>query len=392
MSDPWARRLKIAAIVVLALVAAYGLYLFVCNMDPDVVNAAFDLALTGTILALAAASVVRLARAAASLRSRGTTDAAPTDADGTTTEGRPKRPSTLGRDLVFLGVALVFLLSLRTVGIAWHRVLCDLPADLVRIFGQMFLPPDWSALPFAIEQMIITIAIAWIGTLIGAALSLPIGFLAANNVSGGTVSALARLLLDAIRAVPELVLALIVFIPLVGLGPPAGALAIGIHSIGTLGKLTSEAVESIDPGPVEAARAVGGSNLAVQRWGVLPQVLPEIVAFWLYRFEINVRAAGVLGLVGAGGIGAMLANALTYRRWEVAGMAVIVIVVATILIDMASGWVRRRIIEGAEGKSDDGGGADESLERLDTWSGAASGAMANVEPNPNDPATDRAPV
>lgn len=299
---------------------------------------------------------------------------------------RPEQPSKLGRNLVFLGVTLVFVLSVASVGIKWDRLL-DLPGDLLRIFGQMFLPPDWSVLGTAIEAMIVTIAIAWIGTLIGALLSLPIGFLAARNVGGGVVSAAARLLLDAIRAVPELVLALIVFIPLVGLGPPAGALAIGIHSIGTLGKLTSEAVESIDPGPVEAAKAVGGNNLAVQRWGVLPQVLPEIVAFWLYRFEINVRAAGVLGLVGAGGIGAMLANSLTYRRWDVAGMAVIVIVIATILIDQASGRVRRRIIEGADGSSDDGG--DDAS--LDTWSGAASGALANVEPVPNEPASDRAP-
>ena len=171
-------------------------------------------------------------------------------------------------------------------------------------------------------------------------------------MSGGIVSTIARLILDAIRAVPELILALIVFIPLVGLGPAAGALAIGIHSIGTLGKLTSEAIESIDPGPVEAARAVGGGRLAVQRWGVIPQVLPEIVAFWLYRFEINIRAAGVLGIVGAGGIGALLANTLFYRRWDKAGMAVLVIIVATILIDQASGWVRRRIIEGSDGASD----------------------------------------
>jgi phosphonate transport system permease protein len=306
------------------------------------------------------------------------------------TRTRPKQPSKLGRNLIFLGVTAVFLVSVLSVGIRWERLL-DLPSDLARIFGQMFLPPDWSFLSVAIEAMIVTVAIAWLGTLIGALLSLPMGFLAARNVSGGVLSTAARLILDAIRAVPELILALIVFIPIVGLGPPAGALAIGIHSIGTLGKLTSEAIESIDPGPVEAARAVGGGRLAVQRWGVIPQVLPEIVAFWLYRFEINIRAAGVLGIVGAGGIGALLANTLFYRRWDKAGMAVLVIIIATILIDMASGWVRRRIIEGAEGKSDGAEGGDEQMERLDTWSGAASGALANVEPAPNKPSGDRAP-
>ena len=147
---------------------------------------------------------------------------------------------------------------------------------------------------------------------------------------------------------PELILAIVVFVPIAGLGAMAGALAIGIHSIGTLGKLTYEAIESIDAGPVEASRAVGASRIAQQRWGVIPQVLPEIVAFWLYRFEINVRAAAVLGIVGAGGIGALLANTLTYRRWDKAGMTVLVVIVATIAIDQASGWVRRRIIEGAD--------------------------------------------
>jgi phosphonate transport system permease protein len=275
-------------------------------------------------------------------------------------EARPQQPSKRNRNLVFIGVAAAFLISVASVGINWERLL-KLPERLSNIFSRMFLPPDWSFLEIAVEAMIVTIAIAWIGTLLGALLSLPMGFLAARNVSGGTVSMIARLILDAIRAVPELVLALVVFIPIAGLGPVAGALAIGIHSIGTLGKLTSEAVESIDDGPVEAARAVGGGRLAVQRWGVLPQVLPEIVAFWLYRFEINIRAAGVLGLVGAGGIGALLANTLSYRRWDKAGMAVLVIIVATILIDQASGWVRRRIIEGSGGDSNTDDPGDELM-------------------------------
>jgi phosphonate transport system permease protein len=119
--------------------------------------------------------------------------------------------------------------------------------------------------------------------------------------------------------------------------------------VGTLGKLTAEAIESIDRGPVEAARASGASSLQVQRWGVLPQVLPEVVAFWLYRFEINIRAAAVLGLVGAGGIGSLLTENIRYGRYSQAGMVIIVVVVTTILIDAVSGRVRRRIIEGPGG-------------------------------------------
>jgi len=119
--------------------------------------------------------------------------------------------------------------------------------------------------------------------------------------------------------------------------------------VGTLGKLTAEVIEGIDPGPVEAARATGGGPLQVQRWGVLPQVLPEIVAFWLYRFEINIRAAAVLGVVGAGGIGIILQQTIVFGRFPRAGMAILVIVVVTILVDTLSGWARRRIIEGAPG-------------------------------------------
>ena len=303
--------------------------------------------------------------------------------------GRPQPPSRRRRNLVYLAVAAVFVWSLfgvifwspivaladrlgvtlpeaitelpdwlvEGVGIKWGRLL-ELPETLLDFVGRMFASPDWEYLirfedgeafvGFALEGMIVSIQMAWFGTVIGAILSLPMAFLAARNVSGGRISAVARLVLDAIRAVPELVLALIVFIPIAGLGPVAGALAIGVHSIGTLGKLSAEAIESIDDGPVEAARSVGANGTQTQRWGVLPQVLPEIVAFWLYRFEINLRAGVVLGIVGAGGVGAVLLNTLSYRRWDKAGITILIIIIATILIDQISGWVRRRIIEGSD--------------------------------------------
>ncbi len=101
---------------------------------------------------------------------------------------------------------------------------------------------------------------------------------------------------------------------------------------------------------MEAARAAGGRGLQVQRWGVLPLVLPELVGFWLYRFEINIRAGAVLGVVGAGGIGFLLDQTIKFGRFPQAGMAIIVVVVATILVDGLSGRVRRRIIEGADAK------------------------------------------
>jgi phosphonate transport system permease protein len=266
-----------------------------------------------------------------------------------TASARPARPSHAKRNIAALAVLALIVWALVSVDVELDRLI-NLPGRLWSLFQRMFLPPDWAYIEIAAPAMVASIQMAWIGTLIGATLSLPLGFFGAKNISSGPVSNFVRLILNAIRAFPEVVLAVVVFVPIAGLGPVAGALAIGIHSIGTLGKLTAEAVESIDPGPVEAARATGARSLQVQRWGVLPQVLPEIVAFWLYRFEINLRAAAVLGIVGAGGIGAVLSNTLNYNRYDKAGLAIIVVVVATIAIDQISGTIRRRIIEGAGAK------------------------------------------
>jgi phosphonate transport system permease protein len=257
---------------------------------------------------------------------------------------RPERPSNARRNATIVAVLVLVAWAVLTIGIDPTK-LARLPEQLARIAGRM-VPPDLAYTEVALPAMVESLQIAWIGTIIGALLSLPLGFFGAKNVSSAAVSNVIRQVLNAIRAVPELVVA-IVLVTIVGLGPIAGVLAIGLHSIGTLGKLTAEVIEGIDPGPVEAARAAGGRPIQVQRWGVLPQVLPDTVAFWLYRFEINIRAAAVLGVVGAGGIGAVLQNTVTYRRWDKVGMAIIVIIVITILIDFASGWVRRRIIEGA---------------------------------------------
>jgi phosphonate transport system permease protein len=264
---------------------------------------------------------------------------------------RPARPSHAKRNAGLIAAIAIVLWAVLTVDADWTE-LADVPRGIGRLFHGLFLENgvDWTYLPNATEAMLDSIWIAWVGTIIGAIISLPIGFFGARNVSSGLVSAFVRQVLNAIRAFPELVLVIVVFIPIAGLGPVAGALAIGLHSVGTLGKLTAEVVEGIDPGPVEATRAAGGRALQVQRWGVLPQVLPEIVAFWLYRFEINIRAAAILGVVGAGGIGTVVQETIVYRRYDKAGMAILVVIMATILIDVASGWVRRRIIEGADAR------------------------------------------
>jgi phosphonate transport system permease protein len=259
---------------------------------------------------------------------------------------RPAPPSRWRRNLAWLAVGLLLLWAVISGELPYDRLL-SLPKGLADILGRMLIFPDWSYFPTAWEGMVESVQMAWVGTVIGAVLSLPLGFLGAKNVSGGPLSVVIRQVLNAIRAFPELILA-VLLIPPIGLGPVTGALALGIHSMGTLGKLTAEVIEGIDHGPVEAARATGANQAQTLRWGVLPQVLPEIVAFWLYRFEINVRASAVLGVVAAGGVGQSLVNTVTYREWEKAGMLLVVIVATVILIDLASSRIRRRIIEGGD--------------------------------------------
>ncbi|HEX2766515.1 MAG TPA: phosphonate ABC transporter, permease protein PhnE [Candidatus Limnocylindria bacterium] len=269
---------------------------------------------------------------------------------------RPERPSKAKRNLALLGAAIVVVLCALTVDVD-PAELARLPVGVGLVFHEMFLKsgPEWSYLPDALRYMVESLQIAWLGTVLGAIISLPLGFFGARNVSSGLVSNVMRQVLNAIRAFPEVVLAIAIMIPIAGLGPVAGMLAIGLHSVGTLGKLTAEVIEGIDPGPVEAARATGARPLQVQRWGVLPQVLPEVIAFWLYRFEINIRASAILGVVGAGGIGFSLQQALSFNRFERAGIIIIVVIGVTILVDTVSGWVRRRIIEGAEARTDAAG-------------------------------------
>ncbi len=204
-------------------------------------------------------------------------------------------------------------------------------------------PPDWSYAGSVFKGMMESINMAVVGTVMAAVLAIPFGFLAAFTVTGKKGSQLTKTLLNADRSFPELLLA-IIFVRAVGLGPFAGVLALGLHSIGTLGKLYSEVVEAIDPNPVEGVRATGANSVATTWFAVLPQVLPEFVSYALYRFEINVRAATVLGFVGAGGIGKPLILNISYRNWDKVAMIMIVIVVAVTLIDAISGWLRSKLV------------------------------------------------
>ena len=260
---------------------------------------------------------------------------------------RPPKPERRAQRLagvLFFAVALVW--SLSGLDITLSR-LVSAPSDAWKIVEQMF-PPDFAT---EIERGVIgkvfeSVYIAWVGTVIAAVLSLPLAFLAATNVAPLWIRVPIRQLFNAIRAVPELIVA-VVLLSVTGLGPWAGALAIGLHSVGTLGKLSTEAIESIDGGPLEAVESCGGRWVSGMRWGVLPQVLPTIVSYWLFRFEINVRASAVLGMIGAGGVGAELVALTNFRDFDGVGAVLIVTVVVVVAIDTVSAAVRRRIISGA---------------------------------------------
>ncbi|PYZ92036.1 phosphonate ABC transporter, permease protein PhnE [Salipaludibacillus keqinensis] len=196
--------------------------------------------------------------------------------------------------------------------------------------------------PVYIGFMMETIFIAYAGVTVATILAIPVGFLAARNMTK-RFSYFGKALLNGIRAVPELIFA-IIFVAAVGIGPYAGVLAISINSIGMLGKLYAEVIESIDTSNVDAIKASGGNRIQAMWYGVLPQVLPEFSSYSIYRFEIDVRASTVLGIVGAGGIGAPLILATYQRNWEDVGMILIVVVVFVSIIDLISGKIRKKLV------------------------------------------------
>jgi phosphonate transport system permease protein len=257
----------------------------------------------------------------------------------------PTKPRRWGRLAITLVVTVIVVAAFWSININWGR-LGALPGEVVHYLWLMFSNPDWSKLPEALFQTWRSVEMAWVGTVIGLIIALPLSFLSARTYSPAPVRWGLRIVFGIIRAVPEIIIAIII-LSVTGLTPLTGALALAVNSVGTLGKWGYESIEGVDPGPIEAVRAAGGRTSQVIRWGVWPSVTPDFISFWLYRFEINVRASAVLGLIGVGGIGDMLTSYTQYRLWSVVGVLLLVVVVVTMGIDAISGAIRRRITEGA---------------------------------------------
>jgi phosphonate transport system permease protein len=231
-------------------------------------------------------------------------------------------------------------------------LLWDTGADPVRFargvpwmleFLRRMLPPDVQVLPSALAGALITVEIALLGTAVAATLALPLGFVSARNVAPPRVFYPARAVLNLFRSVDTLVYALI-FVAAVGLGPFPGVLAVVAYTTTSLAKLYSEAIEGIDPGPVDAITATGATRLQILRYGVLPQVLPLFLSYVLYRLETNIRAATVLGFVGAGGIGFYLQTYLRMIDYPAASTALLVTIVMVMAIDALSSRLRARLV------------------------------------------------
>lgn len=249
------------------------------------------------------------------------------------------------RRFIALGGLLIFLAlgywSASAVEFSFERLRDGLPfmGDFLR---RMF-PPDLEVLPRVWQETVLTVELAWIATVIAAFLSIPLGFLAAANIlENAALRNAVRALLGADRAIDALILALF-FVSAVGLGPFPGTLALAIHSVGMLGKLFADSIEAVDPGPIEALESTGAGKLAVVRWAVWPQVAPHFLSYFLFRFELNVRAAVVLGLVGAGGIGFLLTQYMRLFQYQKVCTVILVILVLVMSIDAVSQRLRRAL-------------------------------------------------
>ena len=259
------------------------------------------------------------------------------------------RPRSARSWLFSAALVLTVVLTLHWSAEGAQLSVAELAGGLPQIgdFLARTMPPDLSILPRLLAPAIETLQIAIWGTLLGVLLAIPLSFLAARNLSRNRlVFHATRQFLNVTRSINELILALI-FVSAVGLGPFPGVLALALHGMGMLGKFFAESIEEIDQGPIEALQATGARPLQVIVFGVLPQVITAWIAVILYRFEVNLRSATVLGMVGAGGLGFELVSSLKLFKYEQTATCIIVITVMVIIADAASSRLRSAIQRGS---------------------------------------------
>ena len=250
---------------------------------------------------------------------------------------------TSKRQALIIGAVLaVSLASLWITGFLDARRFAEgLPA-LGQLFSEM-VPPDFERWRSWVRPLIDTLAMAIAGSVLAVAISLPLAFLAAKNTApNAVVYQISRTILALLRSVPEIILG-IIFVAAVGFGALPGVLALGLHSVGMVGKFYSEAIEHVDPKPIEAARAAGATNFQVITHAVLPQVLPQLADITIYRTEYHFRASTVLGIVGAGGIGFELMAALRLINYDEVSAILLTILACVIVVDALGARLRKML-------------------------------------------------
>lgn len=239
-------------------------------------------------------------------------------------------------------LALVSAYTVLVVDTDWAR-LGSLGAVLKSV-GR-FLAVDWSLIPHLLEPVLETFMMACIGTLVGAVLCIPVIWMGALNITPSRWIAypIGRFLMTFSRSIHEIVWALI-FVSAVGLGSLAGILALAMRSIGFIAKITAEAIENVDPRPIEAIRAVGGSGLQVLRYGIMPQILPVVLGTIIFEWDINIRRSAIMGLVGAGGLGLTFHRQMVMFNYPGVTTVILAILLLIVVGEVASHYVRKAVI------------------------------------------------
>jgi phosphonate transport system permease protein len=248
-----------------------------------------------------------------------------------------------GKNTLIITTLLLLIVSIS----GWHleinlRDFMDIGNSLE--FIKNMWPLDFSILQDAVLQTLITVEIAFLGTVFALFIAFPLAFFAARNTaSNGAVYNIFRSLLSFLRAIPELVIAL-VFVATFGLEPMTVIIAIFIHNIGVLGKLISELIESVNPGPQEAVASTGAKRIFVSLYGVVPQIMPNVLSHYFYRFEVAIRASILFGVIGAGGIGDTLLLHFKLFRYDAMAVDILIVMIVIMIVDNLGAYFRSRVI------------------------------------------------
>ncbi|MCX7594918.1 MAG: phosphonate ABC transporter, permease protein PhnE [Fischerella sp.] len=251
-----------------------------------------------------------------------------------------KRFAWVNRLLIFCLVIVVYVWALQGLQVDFELIKNSWP-HVIDFISRLF-PPDLKVFDIAMKALIETVQMSLWGTTLGAIFSLPIAIGSTSNISPVWLRWLANFLQNAVRSVPSIILGLI-FVAATGLGAPAGTLALSIYTIGYLAKFYQQAIEAVDPRSIEFLQVTGASRLQIAQYGILPQVLPLGLGYTLWMFEYNIRAASVLGVVGAGGIGFQLKSYIDGFEYNKATTMMLVLLIVVTAIDAFSSQLRKRL-------------------------------------------------